>query len=508
MIMIIKITLTGIEGVGKLVRRAQTLVVLLLLSMVLVFPVQAWAQSLAEENMMKAETIVDQALIEAKKGDLTKAKELYQQFNETWREIEESVKAESGKAYKEIESHMGKVVYALSRNKQDEVIKALEGLQATNEQFVQGKYPKGEKLKQENVSLADFIGYLQETKEKAKSKSQAEALDGINKLTDLWLSVEGVVVAQSNQVYNDSERDLVTIQAMLASTPPNYDGAIQTIDRMISYLTPLASKSGYSVWDAAMIILREGLEALLVVTALLAFVNKSKVNKGKGWIWSGVSVGLLISVVIAIVVKFVFASGAFGSNNALIAGWTGVITSVMLLYVSYWLHRQSHISEWQQFIRSKSETALHTGKLISLGFISFLAVFREGTETVLFFIGMVNQISIQDLLLGLLIGFGILAVIAYLIIIIGVKLPVRPFFMVSSVIVFYLCLKFTGMGIHSLQLAGLLPTTMVSEIPSIDFLALYPSLESIIPQIALVIIALSVVIWKRIAHKTQKQEMA
>lgn len=488
-----------------MVMRSQTLIGLLLLSMLLVFPVQALAQSLAAEHMRKAETFVDQALIEAQKGDLAKAKELYQQFNETWRDIEDSVKEESGKAYKDIESHMGKVVYALSRNKQDEVTKALEGLQATNERFIQGKYPKGE-LKQENISLADFIGYLQETKEKAESKSQVEALDDINKATDLWVSVEGVVLAQSNQVYHDSERDLVTIQAMLGSTPPNYEGAIQTIDSMISYLTPLAAKSGYTLWDAAMIILREGLEALLVVAALLAFVNKSNGNKGKGWILAGVSVGLLISIVIAVVVKFVFASGAFGSNNALIAGWTGVIASMMLLYVSYWLHSQSHIRDWQKFIRAKSETALHTGKLISLGFLSFLAVFREGTETVLFFIGMVNQISIQDLLLGLCIGFGLLAVLAYFIMIIGVKLPLKPFFMVSSVIVFYLCLKFLGMGIHSLQLAGVLPSSTVSQIPSIEFLALYPSLESTIPQIALVIAALSVVIWKRFAHKTQQHE--
>lgn len=139
--------------------------------------------------------------------------------------------------------------------------------------------------------------------------------------------------------------------------------------------------------------------------------------------------------------------------------------------------------------------------MVSLGVLSFLAVFREGTETVLFFIGMVNQISIKELILGLVLGFGFLGVLAYLMIRLGLKLPIRPFFMVSSVIVFYLCVKFTGMGIHGLQLAGTIPSTTSSSIPNIDFIALYPSWQSAIPQIVLVIVALCVVLWKRLSAK-------
>ncbi|NGQ95132.1 iron permease [Brevibacillus sp. SYP-B805] len=473
----------------------------LLLMAAMLLPLATHAATKAESDLAEAQAAVTQALDLAKAGKLDEAKKAYDTFNDTWRKIEDGVKEESGTAYKEIESHMGKVVYAFMQGKPQGVAEALEGLHAVNETFIHGGYQDGGQFQQQNLSLADFVQILRDTKENVDNHEQEAALQGMNQVADSWLSVEGIVVSQSAAVYSDSEKDIVTASAMLEASPPDYAGASRVLDGMIRYLTPLAEKSSYSLWDAAMIILREGLEALLVVTALLAFVGKSNQPKGKGWIWGGVSVGMLVSIAIAVVIKMAFSSGAFGSNNALIAGWTGVIAAAMLLYVSYWLHSQSSLAGWNRYIREKSESALTTGRLISLGTISFLAVFREGTETVLFFIGMVNQISIQNMLIGILLGFGLLAVLAYLIIFIGVKLPIKPFFLISSVFVFYLCLKFTGMGIHSLQLAGVLPSSLVPYLPSIDLLAFYPSLESSIPQIGLLLIAVVVVIRKKWVSK-------
>ena len=461
----------------------------------------ALADDNSKENMKMAKVSIDQAIDSATKGDLSAAEKAYDQFNKTWREIEEGIKAESTTAYRDIESSMGKVVYAFTIKNQDQVIQALQELKGVNEKFASGGYPKEAGLKKEDITLDDFILLLQQTKKEVEEKELSKAREGIKKAGDSWLSVEGVVVAQSATVYSDSERDLVTIQAMLSDNPPNYKEANKIIDNMVNYLTPLAEKSHYTYWDAAMILIREGLEALLVVIALMSFVEKSGKGKGKGWIWSGVLSGLGVSIVLAIIVKFVISSGAFGTNNALIGGWTGVFAAVMLLYMSYWLHSQANIADWNRYIREKSQTALSTGKLISLGILAFLAVFREGTETVLFYIGMASQINFQSLLIGFLIGAAILGILAYLMIYVGLKLPLRPFFMVSSIIVFYLCIKFTGMGIHSLQLAGLIPTTISESIPSIEFFALYSSWESAIPQIILVLGALLLLLYKNIKSK-------
>ncbi len=454
------------------------------------------ANSNVTEKMINANKIVDQSLEKAKTGDLIDANLQYKKFKTVWRDIEDGIKSESAQAYKDIEANMGKVTYAFSRNKQEEVVQALIELTTANNKFINGDYQAGNKFEPQNISLSQFIVLLQNVKEEASSHKQNEAIKGIENVTDSWLSVEGVIVAQSTSVYNSTEKDMVTIQAMLISNPPDFKGAIAIINNMIDYLTPLAEKTSYTMWDAALIIIREGLEALLVITALLAFVSKSKNARGNKWIWSGAFSGIFVSIILAIIIKYLFTIGTFGNNNALISGWTGIIAAIMLLYVSYWLHSNTSIKKWQQFIHSKTKTALNTGKLVTLAFLSFLAVFREGTETVLFFIGMINQISIQNLILGLLIGIGLLLIITYLIIFIGVKLPIRPFFIVSSFIVFYLTIKFLGMGIHSLQLAGVIPTTSIT-VPSIELFAFYPSLQSLIPQLTLIIAAIIVVFLKR-----------
>jgi high-affinity iron transporter len=477
----------------------KTSILLLLIGLVVHNPVLAAGSS--NTDLKNAEASVDQAIDYASKGDLASAQKAYDQFNKMWRETEEGIKADSATAYRDIESNMGQVVYAITLKKQDQVLQSLQGLKAVNEKFIKGGYPKEAGFKKKDIGLDDFILILQQTKKAADQQNQSQALKSIKEASDSWLSVEGTVVAQSASVYSDSERDIVTIQAMLSANPPNYKQANKTTDSMIKYLTPLAEKSSYTFWDAAMILVREGLEALLVVIALMSFVKKSGEGKGKGWIWSGVLAGLGVSVILAIIVKFVISSGAFGNNNALIAGWTGVFAAVMLLYMSYWLHSQSNIADWNRYIREKSQTALSTGKLVSLGVLAFLAVFREGTETVLFYIGMASQIKLQSLLLGFLIGAAILGVLAYLMVFVGLKLPLRPFFMVSSIIVFYLCIKFTGMGIHSLQLAGLIPTTNAATIPSVEFFALYPSWESSIPQIILVLAACFILLYKNIKNK-------
>jgi high-affinity iron transporter len=297
-------------------------------------------------------------------------------------------------------------MFSSTNKKQSSIVSGLKELQKVNQKFIQGKYGSGDQFKKQNITLSDFIEMLNKVKAQTDAHNQQEALKGISKVRESWLSVEGKVVSQSSQIYNQSERDLVTVNAMIQNK--DYQSASFRLSNMVKYLSPIALDKGYSIWDAAMIPVREGLEALLVVGALLAFVKKTNEGKGKGWIWSGVSLGIGLSALLTIIVKFVFNSGAFGDNNFLIAGITGLFAAIMLLYMSYWLHSKSNIAEWNRYIKAKSHAALTSGSLISLGFLSFLAVFREGTETVLSVIGMVNQISIQNLLLGLLIGLVIL----------------------------------------------------------------------------------------------------
>ncbi len=178
----------------------------------------------------------------------------------------------------------------------------------------------------------------------------------------------------------------------------------------------------------------------------------------------------------------------------------------MLLYMSYWLHSKSSLANWHQYISSQSTKALATGSLWSLAILSFLAVFREGTETVLFFIGMASSVELSTLLLGIASGAAILGIVAYLVLKVGLKIPMRPFFLVSSVLVFYLCFKFLGMGIHGLQLAGVLKASQIKHLPTIDFLALYATWQNLVPQAILLILAVAAVLWNRKRDQVIKKQ--
>ncbi|WP_127534690.1 FTR1 family iron permease [Paenibacillus kobensis] len=478
--------------------RILILAVSALLSLLLLFPLSALASSVGLDNMSTLITYIEKA---QSAKDLDTSKQAYDQYKEQWLKLEDSIKSDSTDAYKAIESQMGQAEYAYMTNISADVNKALLGLHNIAKDYLDGKYASSNDFDEKDITLSDFVIMLKQIKETIHNQDQVKAIAAIQKVRDAWLSVEGHVVAQSSSAYNDSERDLVVIQAML--TKSNFDSAEKTITNMISYLTPLSEKTAYTFWDAAMIPIREGLEALLVVGALLAFVRKSKSRDGKKWVISGVGAGLLLSIALAFVIKFVLSSGAFGQNNFLITGWTGVFAAVMLLYMSYWLHSNSNIQQWNQYIKSKTEFAMSTGKMITLGTLSFLAVFREGTETVLFIIGMINQISFQDLMLGILIGFGFLAFVAFLMLYVGIRLPIRPFFLVSSFIVLYLCIKFMGMGIHSLQLAGVMPVSNSDKLPNINFFAFYPSWQSAAPQLAIALIAILFLFIVRIRNKSK-----
>ena len=191
------------------------------------------------------------------------------------------------------------------------------------------------------------------------------------------------------------------------------------------------------------------MEALLVVVALLAFLKKSDNADKSRWIWIGAAAGIVASVVAAFVLQAVFSKISAGSSRELIEGFVGLFAAAMLFYVSYWLHSKSSLGAWQGYIREQMNSALATNSVLSLAFLAFLAVFREGAETVLFYIGIAPSISTTDLVTGFGLGTVILIVVAALMLGLGLKIPLKPFFLVTSLLIYYLGFKFIGSGIHS-----------------------------------------------------------
>lgn len=473
------------------------LVVFLMLPM---FTVKVLAAD-AKAELSKSNEFIEKSLEAVKADDFSKGKDFYDEYNQAWIELEDGVKEQSKQAYGDIEGKMGMVKFLFSQDpvQKDKVINALEDLEKTNKEFIEGKSSSQEtKTKGETTTIKDLVELLEKAKSQIESGNDDEAVKTMDTFSSSWLDVEGVVLTKSKTVYDDAERDMVSAKAYLTVDPIQKDKAVKVIDRMHGYLSLLDGNTSYGIVDVITIILREGLEALLVVIALLGFLRKSDQEDKKSWIYGGVIIGSIVSIVLAVLVKLLFTSGTFGNNNFLISGWTGVFAAVMLIYVSYWLHSKSSVDSRNHGIQDKSYKSLANGSLFYLGFLAFLAVFREGTEVVLFYIGMASSIKLTDLFLGIALGFAILIIIAVLMLKIGLRIPMKPFFLVSSLLVFYLGLKFTGMGINGLQLSGVLPATSSDLLPTISALAVYPTWQGVIPQAVLVVIAILVILHNKL----------
>jgi high-affinity iron transporter len=475
----------------------------LLLAAILILPIFSMKVLAADgkTELSKSNELIEKSMEAMKSDDISKGKDLYEEYNQAWIELEDGVKEQSKQAYGDIESKMGMVKFLFTQDpvQKDKVISALEDLEKTNKAFISGEVSSEKpKTKGETATIKDLVSLLEKAKSQIESGDQASAVKTMDTFSSSWLDVEGVVLTKSKTVYDDAEKDMVGIKAYLTVDPIQKDKAVKVIDRMHGYLSLLDGNTSYGIVDVITIILREGLEALLVVIALLGFLKKSGQENKKSWIYGGVVIGSIVSIVLAVLVKLLFTSGTFGNNNFLISGWTGVFAAVMLIYVSYWLHSKSEVSSRNHNIQDKSNKSLANGSLFSLGFLAFLAVFREGTEVVLFYIGMASSIKLSDLFLGIALGLAILIIIAVLMLKIGLRIPMKPFFLISSLLVFYLGFKFTGMGINGLQLAGLIPATTSDALPTIADLAVYPTWQGVIPQALLIVIAILVTIHNKL----------
>ena len=253
-------------------------------------------------------------------------------------------------------------------------------------------------------------------------------------------------------------------------------------------LTVPSGSSSEAFWQSFLIILREGFEAILVVGAIVAFLLKTGHKERLRSIWMGVGYALLASAGTAVVLKTVLA--AVPASREIIEGATLLIAVAVLFSVSYWLISKVEAAKWQQFIKEKVSAALDQGGGRALTFVAFLAVYREGAETALFYQALFNEGPnvVLPLSLGIVAGFIALAVIFTLFYRFGVRIPLRPFFSVTSVLLYYMAFVFMGKGVRELQEGNALPLSAISGFPHIDWLGLYPSWQGVLAQLALLLL--------------------
>lgn len=306
-----------------------------------------------------------------------------------------------------------------------------------------------------------------------------QALDVVD--SELRSNIEHTMTRLRSRIREDVspielEADIIAINQQLDYAQERLDG---------DNLSPVAAFSG-----AFLILIREGVEALLLVAAFAAFLVKTGHRSSLRY----VHIGWLSALFAGALTWWISASliQISGASRETTEGVAALFAAGVLFFVGFWLHSKSSSDQWQQFIQSQIQSNLKRGTLWGLAGLSFVAVYREVFETILFYQALWAQTdddSKNSVVVGFVSGVGALLVIAFVILRASRRLPLRQFFGATSVLMLILAVVFAGKGVMALQEAGYLPMTAIA-FPEVALLGLYPYLEGLILQSCLVVIGL------------------
>lgn len=241
------------------------------------------------------------------------------------------------------------------------------------------------------------------------------------------------------------------------------------------------------------IILREGFEALIIVAAVVAYLIKTGNENRMNIVYSSLGVAVLLSFVMAWVMNLLFENA--GQYREVMEGAVMLVAVSLLFYVGFWLLSNAGAKKWNEYIKSNVTQSLSNGSARALWWTVFLAVFREGAETVLFyqalFFDAKDAQGYSMIGIGFLAGLIILLIVYFVFKKFSIKIPIRPFFITTSAIIFYMSIVFVGKGLMEFVEGKIFIPTKIDGFPTIELFGIYPYYESLIPQ-SIMIIALIV----------------
>ena len=281
--------------------------------------------------------------------------------------------------------------------------------------------------------------------------------------------------------------------ASQASPKPQVEKAWLELHDLLQQTAQNQPKHGESgefwslVIQSFFILLREGFEAMLVITALITYLRRQEATDQLVVIYYSVGLALVASALTAYLISEVIKVS--GPAQEALEGITMLIAAGVLFYVSYWLISKSESNRWQAWIKGQINSALSKGSAFTLGLAAFLAVYREGAETVLFYQALAGQSSNSFPAISLGFIFATIALIGlyWVMKTASLRLPIGLFFTLTAILLYYLAVTFAGNGILELQEAQWVSITPVEWLPRITWLGLHPTVESVSAQMLLLI---------------------
>ncbi|MGE6516460.1 FTR1 family iron permease [Lysinibacillus sphaericus] len=434
-------------------------------------------------------------------GDITAIDAAYKEFNIKWNKHERPVREQSIAMYGQIETQMAFLRITISSEEPDiaEMQSQYADLKQTIEDFVAGE--ETAQVVEGEYSLATLIAYIDEANDFIDAGDYKDASDKIREFITIWPSVEIEISTRNSSLYTKIESDMPILVSDLLKSQVDEESVKSKLNKFRTEIELIQGDTDYTLWDSALILLREGLEALLIILALVSFLNKSGQTAMRKWIYVGAFVGVLLSAVAAILMSTIFNSATVDANREMMEGYVGLLAAAMMIGVGIWLHSKASVTSWNRYISKQMGNAISSGSVFAMASVSFLSVFREGAETLVFYAGIAPKMETSQFVLGIVVAIVILAIIAVVLFKASGKIAIHKFFAVATVLIYVLAFKIIGVSLHTLQLTNKISTTIVDGLPVVSFIGFYPTVETMIGQAILLVLVIVTIIYKKKPRK-------
>lgn len=346
------------------------------------------------------------------------------------------------------------------------------------------------------------LAFALKTLDEAVASYRSGAKDHARQLA-ITAYLEGFELAEASlrnvdeELMHEGEREMMALRALIARGASLEEVAAQharttaVLVRAQERLSAEGLSPGATFLSSLLILLREGLEAILVLAAIITFVIRANRREAMPYVHAGWGLALLLGAITWFMATYIV--GQSGASREMTEGVTALLAAAMLIYVGFWLHSRSYARAWDHFIRDQVGSALAGKTLWAMALVSFLAVYRELFEVVLFYQALAAQAGpagIAPLVGGIVTGALLLAAIGYGIFKLSIRLPLKLFFTAMSALLALLAVVFAGNGIAALQEAGLVPADRVVFV-SVPVLGLHPTIETIGAQIITLLVVVA-----------------
>jgi len=352
------------------------------------------------------------------------------------------------------------------------------------------RHPDAASARESESSLTTARGLLRKSMGAYRSGNTKTAKEfALAAYLDGFEPVEPLLAARDNPLMVKIEGAMARVRSGIAakSSPDELQVQVDALDGLFTeaerVLSEKKTSSASSFIAALTILLREGLEALLIVVAIIALLRKAERSEMLPWVHAGWSSALVVGAVTWGLATWVITIS--GTSRELTEGFGSLLAALILVWVGIWMHGKSNAEAWQRYVRDKLGFALSKKSALFLLGLVFLVVYREVFETILFFAAIWNQGSTVSVLAGAATAALVLLAIGWAMLRYSLRLPIGKFFRYSSLLIAVLAVVLMGKAVSALQEAGYLSVTWLEGAMRVELLGIYPTLQGIVAQIAI-----------------------